>query len=85
MMNVFPVKEYHFFVLLLPFKFYHGVEHVANTVLALGPGNQLMNDDLYNDFLGVASHELFHSWNVKTLRPADFHTYQYNKENYMFF
>jgi predicted metalloprotease with PDZ domain len=82
MMNVFPVKEYHFFVLLLPFKFYHGVEHVANTVLALGPGNQLMNDDLYNDFLGVASHELFHSWNVKTLRPADFHTYQYNKENY---
>jgi len=82
MMKKFPVAEYHFLVLLLPFRFYHGVEHKASTVLALGPGYQLMKKDMYNDLMGVASHELFHAWNVKTLRPHDFVHYDYTKENY---
>lgn len=82
MMDGFPVPEYHFLILLLPFPFYHGVEHRTSTVLALGPGIKLMRPALYNDLMGVASHELFHAWNVKTLRPADFHHYNYNAENY---
>lgn len=82
MMDGFPVPEYHFLILLLPFPFYHGVEHRTSTVLALGPGIKLMRPALYNDLMGVASHELFHAWNVKTLRPADFHHYNYNTENY---
>ncbi|MBK9636640.1 MAG: M61 family metallopeptidase [Bacteroidetes bacterium] len=82
MMKSFPVAEYHFLVLLLPYRFYHGVEHKASTVLALGPGYQLMNKDMYSDLMGVASHELFHAWNVKTLRPHDFVKYDYTKENY---
>lgn len=82
MMGGFPVKEYHFLVLVLPYAFYHGVEHQSSTVLALGPGTRLMQAALYNDLMGVASHELFHAWNVKTLRPADFYHYDYTKENY---
>jgi predicted metalloprotease with PDZ domain len=82
MMQAFPVPEFHFLVLLLPFPFYHGVEHTASTVLALGPGYKLMQKEMYTDLLGVASHELFHAWNVKTLRPKDFVVYDYTRENY---
>lgn len=78
----FPVNEYHFLVQILPFRYYHGVEHLKSTVLALGPGSNLMEDSLYIDFLGVASHELFHSWNIKTIRPAEMLPYDYTKENY---
>jgi predicted metalloprotease with PDZ domain len=37
---------------------------------------------VYTDFIGVASHELFHVWNVKTIRPADLMPYHYGRENY---
>lgn len=82
MMNDFPFDEYHFLVLALPNKFYHGVEHLKSTVLALGPAHELMEGELYNELMGVASHELFHTWNVKTIRPADMLPYAYTKENY---
>ena len=82
MMHKLPNAEYHFLILILPFRFYHGVEHISSTVLALGPGYKLMEEEMYNDLLGVASHELFHAWNVKTLRPKDFIVYDYTKENY---
>lgn len=81
-MGSFPTHEYHFLVQMLPVKFYHGVEHLNSTVLALGPGYKLMSEKLYEDFLGVASHELFHSWNVKTIRPAEMMPYDYTQENY---
>lgn len=56
---------------------YGGLEHRDSTALLcrrqdlpspLDPG---LNDD-YLTFLGLASHEYFHAWNVKRLRPADF-------------
>ena len=78
----FPVNEYHFLVQVLPFRYYHGVEHLKSTVVALGPGTNLMDPSLYVDFVGVASHELFHSWNIKTIRPAEMLPYDYTKENY---
>lgn len=82
MMKTFPAKDYHFLLLILPYRFYHGVEHTNSTVLALGPGYQLMKEELYTDLIGVASHELFHAWNVKTIRPADMYPYHYTSENY---
>ena len=30
----------------------------------------------------MISHEYFHTWNVKRLRPAEFETYDYTQENY---
>lgn len=82
MMNTFPVAEYHYLILITPYRFYHGVEHTTSTVLALGPGYSLMKPEFYKELLGVASHELFHTWNVKTLRPKDFVQYDYSQENY---
>lgn len=82
MMKEFPAKDYHFLVLLLPYAFYHGVEHLNSTVLALGPGYKLMQPAMYKELLGVASHELFHSWNIKSIRPAEMLPYNYASENY---
>ncbi|MFM7015885.1 MAG: M61 family metallopeptidase [Bacteroidota bacterium] len=82
MMGSFPVEEYHYLILITPYRFYHGVEHTTSTVLALGPGYSLMKPEFYKELLGVASHELFHTWNVKTLRPKDFVQYDYSQENY---
>jgi len=36
----------------------------------------------YTTLLGLISHEYFHTWNVKQLRPAEFAAYDYSKENY---
>jgi predicted metalloprotease with PDZ domain len=38
--------------------------------------------DGYAGLLGLISHEYFHTWNVKRLRPAEFARYDYARENY---
>jgi len=81
-MGDFPVKKYHFLYQIRTYKTYHGVEHSNSTVIALGPSYNLLKPVLYNEFLGISSHELFHAWNVKALRPTDMQPYDYTKENY---
>jgi predicted metalloprotease with PDZ domain len=78
----FPFNEYHFLIQMTPFKFYHGVEHFKNTVIALCPGYDLHTEKMYEDLLGVSCHELFHVWNIKTIRPAEMLPYDYTRENY---
>ncbi len=78
----FPFTEYHFLFQILPERFYHGVEHTNSTVIALGPGCNLFSGKSYEDLLGVSSHELFHAWNVKTIRPVEMQPYDYSRENY---
>ncbi|MEM7368060.1 MAG: PDZ domain-containing protein [Bacteroidota bacterium] len=82
MFGEFPVSEYHYLFLMLPNHFRHGVEHYNSTVITMGPGHRLMRSDFYKSFLEISSHELFHTWNVKALRPADMFPYDYSKENY---
>ena len=36
----------------------------------------------YHTLLGLISHEYFHTWNVKRLRPREFTRYDYARENY---
>jgi predicted metalloprotease with PDZ domain len=36
----------------------------------------------YTTLLGLISHEYFHTWNVKRLRPAELAGYDYTRENY---
>ena len=38
--------------------------------------------DGYTTLLGLISHEYFHTWNVKRLRPREFKRYDYDRENY---
>ncbi len=82
MMKKAPFEVYHFLFQILPYRMYHGVEHIDSTVIALGPGYNLMKDHLYEDLLGVSCHELFHAWNIKTIRPIEMQPYDYTKENY---
>ena len=37
---------------------------------------------LYSELLGVSSHELYHAWNIKTIRPKAMHPYRFREENY---
>lgn len=77
----FPVPHFHFMFQILPYKAYHGVEHQHSTVIALGPVYDIFGD-LYSELLGVSSHELYHTWNVKAIRPAEMFPYDYQRENF---
>lgn len=81
-MKEFPSDEYHFLFQIVPYKHYHGVEHVNSTVIALGPDIELFEPKLYDELLGISSHEFYHAWNVKTIRPIEMMPYDYTKENY---
>lgn len=77
----FPEKEYHFLTWILPVPYYHGVEHRSSTMQVLGPDSQNF-EELYIDLLGLASHELFHTWNICKIRPIELLHYDYTRENY---
>jgi predicted metalloprotease with PDZ domain len=77
----FPESEFHFLIHSLPYKAYHGVEHLKSTVITLGPSYDIFGA-LYNELLGVSSHELYHVWNVKSIRPIEMNPYNFSQENY---
>lgn len=77
----FPVSEYHFLIQSLPYLAYHGVEHLKSTVITLGPSYDLF-ENRYEELLGVCSHELYHVWNVKSIRPKELLPYNFKIENY---
>lgn len=75
-MQGFPGKKYHFLHWICPKPFYHGVEHTASTMMVMGPEDR----DSYDDLIGLASHELFHVWNVATIRPKELLPYDYTRQ-----
>ena len=66
---------------------YGGLEHRNSTALIASRrdlprvGDTRLSDG-YTTLLGLISHEYFHTWNVKRLRPAEFAHYDYAQENY---
>jgi predicted metalloprotease with PDZ domain len=66
---------------------YGGLEHRASTAL-IAARNDLPRHgvtgltDGYVTLLGLISHEYFHTWNVKRLRPAELRSIDYTRENY---
>jgi predicted metalloprotease with PDZ domain len=66
---------------------YGGLEHRASTALICSRndlpyvGMQGVSES-YRTFLGLCSHEYFHSWNVKRIKPAAFVPYDLERENY---
>ncbi|ROR41658.1 M61 family metallopeptidase [Diaphorobacter sp. C33] len=66
---------------------YGGLEHGNSTALICGRRDLPRVGDAatpegYTTLLGLISHEYFHTWNVKRLRPAEFARYDYTRENY---
>ncbi len=58
-----------------------GTEHINSTILGVRPF-VFSNPVSYKGFLGLVSHEYFHTWNMKQLRPKAFAPYDFSKENY---
>lgn len=65
---------------------YGGLEHRNSTALICSrrdlPRREAKPAEGYTTLLGLISHEYFHTWNVKRLRPAEFTRYDYTQENY---
>ena len=78
--NTFPSSHYHFLYLLPPdIEVRHGVEHEDSTVIALGPKETINSDYGYDELISIASHELYHAWNVKRIRPSEWTPYDFKK------
>ena len=81
-----PIKNY-LFMLNAVHDGYGGLEHRNSTALICGRRDlprtgEARASDGYTTLLGLISHEYFHTWNVKRLRPAEFSRYDYRQENY---
>jgi predicted metalloprotease with PDZ domain len=66
---------------------YGGLEHRNSTALICNRRDlprigEAKVSDGYTTLRGLISHEYFHTWNVKRLRPAEFASYDYGQENY---
>ena len=65
---------------------YGGLEHRASTALVcarrdLPRADAASNAEGYSGLLGLVSHEYFHSWNVKRMKPRSFARLDYTREN----
>jgi predicted metalloprotease with PDZ domain len=66
---------------------YGGLEHRASTALMtsrsdLPAQGQSETTEGYQNFLGLVSHEYFHTWNVKRIKPAAFAPYDLTRETH---
>jgi predicted metalloprotease with PDZ domain len=66
---------------------YGGLEHRASTALLcarrqLPRQGESQASDGYVTLLGLISHEYFHTWNVKRLKPREFERIDFSRENY---
>ncbi|SMC25813.1 Predicted metalloprotease, contains C-terminal PDZ domain [Andreprevotia lacus DSM 23236] len=66
---------------------YGGLEHRASTALLASRDDLPLAHETsiktgYRQYLGLCSHEYFHSWNVKRIKPAAYAPYDLTQENY---
>jgi predicted metalloprotease with PDZ domain len=81
-----PMERYVFLITAVG-EGYGGLEHRASTSLLIGRDHLPREEDApvdegYRTFLGLASHEYFHTWNVKRIKPAAFVPYDLSREAY---
>lgn len=81
-----PFTEYLFLTMVVGQGF-GGLEHRNSTALVcsrrdLISENQSEITPAYRTFLSLCSHEYFHSWNIKTLKPKAFIPYRLDREQY---
>jgi len=81
-----PFKDYLFMLNAMD-DGYGGLEHRNSSALIcqrkdLPRLGESKTTEGYGTLRGLISHEYFHAWNVKRLRPAEFENYRYDSENY---
>ncbi|KAG8149248.1 M61 family metallopeptidase [Burkholderia catarinensis] len=81
-----PMDRYVFMTLAVS-DGYGGLEHRASTALIcnrtdLPVKGRPDTTEGYRTYLGLCSHEYFHTWNVKRIKPAAFVPYDLTRENY---
>ena len=80
--------EHYTFMTMATGNSYGGLEHPNSTSLITPRDDFPKADEAiepskdYQRFLGLCSHEYFHSWLVKFIRPENFVDYDLNKESY---
>ena len=83
--GVAPYQDYTF-ILNLSGEILTGLEHRNSTLLMATahslPNLNRSNDEDYVKLMGLISHEFFHTWNVKRIKPQVFTPYNVNQENY---
>ena len=75
----------YLFLLNAPGSGYGGLEHSWSSALICGRDNLPARgddgvSDEYRSFLGLVSHEYFHLWNVKRMKPAAFTPFDLSRE-----
>jgi len=75
-----PYKDYTF-ILHLRANTGGGLEHLNSTALGFRRFS-FKPETSYQNFLTLVSHEFFHLWNVKRIRPDALGPFDYTKENY---
>ena len=58
-----------------------GTEHLNSTVMQM-PQRAFEDEGQYKVLLSLTAHEMFHTWNVKRLRPAALRNVDLSRENY---
>ena len=61
-------NPFHFMVLATVQPSHHGVEHTHSTICQLGPDDLLLSEK-WDELLRLLSHEFYHVWNIKYIRP----------------
>ncbi len=75
-----PFRQYDFLLHFLP-KHYGGLEHRTSQLSQFDP-YQLSDKTGYSKLLTLLTHEYFHAWNIKSLRPIALGPFDYSQENY---
>ncbi len=75
-----PYQQY-MFLLHLCANGYGGLEHM-NCCSLLYSRLNLTNLEKYHNLLQLISHEFFHLWNIKRIKPKDLAKFNYEQENY---
>jgi predicted metalloprotease with PDZ domain len=77
-----PLQEYHFLYLLAPFQIRHAVEHSYCAMFCLPEAVASSLEAFKGGAYGITSHEFWHLWNIKRIRPAALWPYDYSKTAY---
>ena len=88
MFGELPEIDEYIFLTMVTGDGYGGLEHRSSTSLICSRDELPLSiqpadpDEKYRNFLGLCSHEYFHTWNIKRIKPDRFIPYDLSSETY---